>query len=96
MSISNGKELITFSSLGISAPLQAALKSMSIKLPTEVQAACIPPLLEGKIYKNPIFFCSESLLFTNPSAKVETVLGMRKRVQGKRWRLRYLYSRNYL
>lgn len=40
----------TFSSLGISAPLQAALKSMSIKLPTEVQAACIPPLLQGKIY----------------------------------------------
>jgi ATP-dependent RNA helicase DDX49/DBP8 len=39
----------TFSSLGISAPLQVALKSMSIKLPTEVQAACIPPLLEGKI-----------------------------------------------
>ena len=39
----------TFSSLGISVPLQVALKSMSIKLPTEVQAACIPPLLEGKI-----------------------------------------------
>ena len=39
----------TFSSLGISAPLQVALKSMSIRLPTEVQAACIPPLLEGKI-----------------------------------------------
>jgi len=38
----------TFSSLGISAPLQTALKNMSIKLPTEVQAACIPPLLEGK------------------------------------------------
>ena len=45
----------TFSSLGISAPLQAALKSMSIQLPTEVQAACIPPLLEGKI-KNLIAF----------------------------------------
>ena len=38
----------TFPSLGVSAPLQAALKSMSIKLPTEIQAACIPPLLEGK------------------------------------------------
>ena len=38
----------TFSSLGISAPLQAALKSMSINLPTEVQTACIPPLLQGK------------------------------------------------
>ena len=49
MSLFKGKEQITFSSLGISSPLQAALKSMSIKLPTEVQAACIPPLLEGKI-----------------------------------------------
>ncbi|KAF8812387.1 DEAD-domain-containing protein [Phlegmacium glaucopus] len=38
----------TFSSLGISAPLRTALKNMSIKLPTEVQAACIPPLLEGR------------------------------------------------
>jgi ATP-dependent RNA helicase DDX49/DBP8 len=38
----------TFSSLGLSAALQAALNSMSIKLPTEIQAACIPPLLEGK------------------------------------------------
>ena len=45
----------TFSSLGISATLQTALKSMSIKLPTEVQAACIPPLLEGKIKKSDCF-----------------------------------------
>jgi hypothetical protein len=37
----------SFSSLGISAPLQSALKSMSIKSPTEVQVACIPPLLAG-------------------------------------------------
>lgn len=38
---------ISFSSLGISAPLQAALSAMSIRTPTEVQAACIPPLLSG-------------------------------------------------
>jgi hypothetical protein len=37
----------SFSSLGISVPLQSALKSMSIKSPTEVQVACIPPLLAG-------------------------------------------------
>jgi len=38
----------SFSSLGISAPLQSALSAMSIKAPTEVQAACIPPLLLGQ------------------------------------------------
>lgn len=38
----------TFASLGISLPLQQALTGMSIKVPTEVQAACIPPLLAGK------------------------------------------------
>lgn len=38
----------TFASLGISLPLQKALTGMSIKVPTEVQAACIPPLLTGE------------------------------------------------
>ncbi|KAF5321390.1 hypothetical protein D9619_000348 [Psilocybe cf. subviscida] len=37
----------SFASLGISSQLQAALRSMSIKTPTKVQAACIPPLLAG-------------------------------------------------
>lgn len=37
--------LASFASLGISDSLQSALTSMSIKTPTEVQAACIPPLL---------------------------------------------------
>lgn len=37
----------SFSGLGISTSLQAALTSMSIRNPTEVQAACIPPLLQG-------------------------------------------------
>ena len=38
----------TFASLDISAPLQASLTAMSIRTPTEVQAACIPPLLAGQ------------------------------------------------
>ncbi|KAF8192546.1 P-loop containing nucleoside triphosphate hydrolase protein [Pholiota molesta] len=38
----------SFASLGISPQLQGALKSMSIKAPTEVQSACIPPLLAGR------------------------------------------------
>jgi ATP-dependent RNA helicase DDX49/DBP8 len=40
--------IVSFSSLGISAHIQSALKSMSIKTPTEIQVACIPPLLAGK------------------------------------------------
>ncbi|KAF8076326.1 DEAD-domain-containing protein [Lyophyllum atratum] len=39
---------VSFFSLGISPPLQAALSSMSIWNPTGVQAACIPPLLSGR------------------------------------------------
>lgn len=39
--------MTTFTSLGISSPLRAALKSMSITNPTEVQSACIPPILSG-------------------------------------------------
>ncbi|KAJ7368246.1 P-loop containing nucleoside triphosphate hydrolase protein [Mycena albidolilacea] len=38
----------TFSGLGISKALQTALTSMSIRTPTEVQAACVPPLLQGR------------------------------------------------
>jgi ATP-dependent RNA helicase DDX49/DBP8 len=37
----------SFTSFGVSAPLIAALGSMSIKTPTPVQSACIPPLLSG-------------------------------------------------
>ncbi|KAF9055122.1 DEAD-domain-containing protein [Hymenopellis radicata] len=35
----------SFADLGISAPLKTALERMSIRLPTEVQSACIPVLL---------------------------------------------------
>ncbi|KAF7977647.1 hypothetical protein HWV62_3068 [Athelia sp. TMB] len=38
----------SFMSIGVSAPLQAALSSMSIRTPTEIQAACIPQLLAGE------------------------------------------------
>ncbi|SRR5260221_8894411 len=52
----------TFASLGISSPLQGALTGMSIKVPTEVQAACIPPLLAGKSQRGakPYFFMNNS------------------------------------
>ena len=39
--------LPTFSELGASKSLIASLASMSIRKPTPVQCACIPPLLEG-------------------------------------------------
>lgn len=85
----------TFSSLGISAPLQAALKNMSIRLPTEVQAACIPPLLEGK--RADYIFVVQSLYILMPLLlKVEIALGMRKQGQAKRWRLLCQSSRNSL
>ncbi|KAH6914968.1 ATP-dependent rRNA helicase RRP3 [Coprinopsis sp. MPI-PUGE-AT-0042] len=42
------KSASSFRDLGISSVLQSALASMSIKLPTEVQSACIPPILAGK------------------------------------------------
>jgi ATP-dependent RNA helicase DDX49/DBP8 len=39
---------LSFAALGISPHLLTALSCMSIKTPTEVQAACIPPLLAGR------------------------------------------------
>jgi ATP-dependent RNA helicase DDX49/DBP8 len=42
------KSLASWSDLDITAPLQAALASMSIRTPTEIQGACIPPLLSGE------------------------------------------------
>lgn len=37
-----------FSSMNVSRKLVSSLAAMSITVPTEVQAACIPPLLQGK------------------------------------------------
>jgi ATP-dependent RNA helicase DDX49/DBP8 len=51
-SITSTNSPSTFLSLGVSLPLQTALSSMSIRTPTEVQAACIPPLLHGKFSFN--------------------------------------------
>ncbi|KZT29308.1 DEAD-domain-containing protein [Neolentinus lepideus HHB14362 ss-1] len=38
----------SFASLGVSSVLQNALAQMSIRIPTEIQAACITPLLQGR------------------------------------------------
>lgn len=40
-------KLVSFSSMGVSAPLISALSNMAIHAPTEIQQACIPPLLAG-------------------------------------------------
>lgn len=47
--IASTPQVASFTELGISRPLQLALKAMSIKAPTAVQAACIPPLLAGRV-----------------------------------------------
>jgi ATP-dependent RNA helicase DDX49/DBP8 len=39
----------SFRALNISPPLISALAAMSIRHPTEIQSACIPPLLAGKL-----------------------------------------------
>jgi ATP-dependent RNA helicase DDX49/DBP8 len=41
---------VTFSSLGISPPLLSTLSKMAIRAPTEIQQACIPPLLAGQTH----------------------------------------------
>ena len=40
---------ITFASLGLSQPLISALETINIRTPTEIQAACIGPILEGEL-----------------------------------------------
>lgn len=40
----------TFAAFGVSAALLNSLHKISIRLPTEIQAACIPPLLQGELY----------------------------------------------
>ncbi|KAI0824747.1 P-loop containing nucleoside triphosphate hydrolase protein [Trametes gibbosa] len=46
---SQAKSLPTsYESMGISSALVSTLSKMSIKAPTEIQAACIPPLLQGR------------------------------------------------
>jgi len=45
---SGASKPVTFSSLGISPLLLSALSKMAIHVPTEIQLACIPPLLAGQ------------------------------------------------
>jgi ATP-dependent RNA helicase DDX49/DBP8 len=42
----------SWTSLNISSALQSALSSMSIRKPTDIQGACIPPLLAGKFFSS--------------------------------------------
>ena len=45
----------TFVELGVSSSLIAAMNKMSIHTPTEIQIACIPPLLDGTCPSYSIF-----------------------------------------
>lgn len=45
----------TFVELGVSSSLVAAMNKMSIHTPTEVQIACIPPLLDGMCFPSSAF-----------------------------------------
>lgn len=49
----------SFASLGVQPFLVQALDAMAIRLPTEVQAMCIPPILSGENG----FFLSNNLRF---------------------------------
>lgn len=40
---------VTFESLGLSRPLITSLASINIKKPTEIQAACVEPILSGML-----------------------------------------------
>jgi ATP-dependent RNA helicase DDX49/DBP8 len=41
---------LTFSEMGVSSSLVSAMNKMSIRTPTEIQVACIPPLLDGMYF----------------------------------------------
>lgn len=40
----------TFAEMGVSSSLVSAMNKMSIHTPTEIQAVCIPPLLDGTYF----------------------------------------------
>lgn len=81
----------SFAALGISKPLQNALKSISIKVPTEIQSACIPPLLAGKL-RIPLFYSS---VVVNSRSQEGIVWAMPKQVLGKQLHLPFPSFRNY-
>lgn len=74
----------SFASFGIATPLLAALNSMSIKAPTSVQAACIPPLLQG------IEMLSIKGFYVLMMFKEGTVLATQKLGLERQWPLPYL------
>lgn len=80
----------SFPSLNISTSLVSALAAMAIHTPTEVQAACIPPLIEGEK-----FGCKSATVELTVS-KAEIALAMQRRVQGRRLHLLSLYCRSCL
>jgi len=44
----------TFAGMGVSSSLITAMNKMSIRTPTEIQAACIPPLLDGMYFTHSV------------------------------------------
>ena len=44
----------TFPEMGVSSSLISAMNKMSIHKPTEIQAVCIPPLLNGMYFSFPV------------------------------------------
>jgi ATP-dependent RNA helicase DDX49/DBP8 len=48
---------VTFASLGISPSILSALSKMAIHAPTEIQQACIPPLLAGLLLGSGLLDC---------------------------------------
>lgn len=56
--------------MGISSVLVSALAKMSIKTPTEIQAACIPPLLQGKSNAVKPMVCSSLLTYILSKAEI--------------------------
>ena len=47
LQVSLSNQVRSFTDLGVSKQIVSAMAAMSIRRPTEVQAACIPPLLAG-------------------------------------------------
>lgn len=68
----------TFTELGVSLSLVSAMNSMSIRTPTEIQVACIPPLLDGMY-----FLLRSRVPNVECPGKVEIVSGMQRLVQEK-------------
>lgn len=53
----------TFAEFGVSAALLNSLHKISIRMPTEIQAACIPPLLQGESSSSIYDLMNANLIF---------------------------------